>query len=130
MDIPHITFNYLGSSYILIKKGLIGLSPLQLGSVRILMTTIILIIVGWKKIMLIPRKSWKWICFTGFFGTFFPNYLFAYAETVIDSSVAAVLNGMTPLFTLLIGVIFLIQKLNMVKFWSNNWFYGNLNFSI
>ena len=80
------------------------------------MTTIILIIVGWKNIMLIPRKSWKWICFTGFFGTFFPNYLFAYAETVIDSSVAAVLNGMTPLFTLLIGVIFLIQKLNMVKF--------------
>ena len=47
---------------------------------------------------------------------FFPNYLFAFAETVIDSSVAAVLNGMTPLFTLLIGVIFLIQKLNMVKF--------------
>ncbi len=31
-----------GSSYILIKKGLIGLTPLQLGSVRILMTTIIL----------------------------------------------------------------------------------------
>ena len=104
-----------GSSYILIKKGLIGLSPLQLGSVRILMTTIILIIVGWKKIMLIPRKSWKWICFTGFFGTFFPNYLFAYAETVIDSSVAAVLNGMTPLFTLLIGVIFFNSKIKYGK---------------
>ena len=56
MDIPHITFNYLGSSYILIKKGLIGLSPLQLGSVRILMTTIILIIVGWKKLCLFQEN--------------------------------------------------------------------------
>ena len=64
-----------GSSYILIKKGLIGLSPLQLGSVRILMTTIILLIVGWKKIIFIPRRSWKWIVFTGFLGTFFPNNL-------------------------------------------------------
>ena len=104
-----------GSSYILIKKGLIGLSPLQLGSVRILMTTIILLIVGWKKIIFIPRRSWKWIVFTGFLGTFFPNYLFAYAETVIDSSVAAVLNGMTPLFTLIIGVIFFNSKIKMGK---------------
>ena len=104
-----------GSSYILIKKGLIGLSPLQLGSVRILMTTIILLIVGWKKIIFIPRRTWKWIVFTGFLGTFFPNYLFAYAETVIDSSVAAVLNGMTPLFTLIIGVIFFNSKIKMGK---------------
>ena len=51
-------------------------------------------------------RAWKWIIFTGYFGTFFPNYFFAFAETVIDSSVAAVLNGMTPLFTLLIGLVF------------------------
>ena len=94
-----------GSSYILIKKGLVGLSPLQLGSVRILMTTIILGICGWKTLRAIPRASWPWIAFTGFFGTFFPSYLFAFAETVIDSSVAAVLNGMTPLFTMILGVL-------------------------
>ena len=104
-----------GSSYILIKKGLIGLSPMQLGSVRILMTTIILLIVGWKKLVFIPRNSWRWIIFTGFFGTFFPNYLFAYAETVIDSSVAAVLNGMTPLFTLVLGIIFFNSKIKWGK---------------
>mgnify|MGYP000023512588 FL=1 len=95
-----------GSSYILIKKGLVGLTPLQLGSVRILMTTSILLLFGWKQLKTIPKSAWKWIVFTGYFGTFFPSYLFAFAETVIDSSVAAVLNGMTPLFTLLIGVLF------------------------
>ena len=95
-----------GSSYILIKKGLVGLKPLQLGSIRIIITTAILLLFGWKELKSIPMASWKWIAFTGFFGTFFPSFFFAFAETVIDSSVAAVLNGMTPLFTLLIGVFF------------------------
>lgn len=95
-----------GSSYILIKKGLVGLTPLQLGSTRIIMTTVILMIFGWKQLQKIPKNAWKWIILTGFFGTFFPSYLFAFAETVIDSSVAAVLNGMTPLFTLILGLLF------------------------
>jgi drug/metabolite transporter (DMT)-like permease len=94
-----------GSSFILIKKGLIGLTPLQLGSVRIIMTTIILSIFGWKELKNISKSTWPWIIFTGYFGTFFPSFLFAYAETIIDSSVAAVLSGMTPLFTMLLGVV-------------------------
>ena len=81
-----------GSSYILIKKGLVGLKPLQLGSIRIIITTAILLLSGWKELKSIPMTSWKWIAFTGYFGTFFPSFLFAFAETVIDSSVAAVLN--------------------------------------
>lgn len=104
-----------GSSYILIKKGLIGLTPLQLGSIRIVMTTGILLLLGWKQLKQIPRAAWKWIAITGFFGTFFPSYLFAFAETAIDSSVAAVLNGMTPLFTLILGLLFFNTPFKWVK---------------
>ncbi|CAI8325952.1 MAG: putative inner membrane transporter YedA [uncultured Bacteroidota bacterium] len=104
-----------GSSYILIKKGLVGLTPLQLGSTRIIMTTVILMIFGWKQLQKIPKNAWKWIILTGFFGTFFPSYLFAYAETVIDSSVAAVLNGMTPLFTLILGLLFFNSSFKWMK---------------
>ena len=104
-----------GSSYILIKKGLVALTPLQLGSIRILMTTLILSLFGWKQLKKIPIKAWKWIVITGFFGTFFPSYLFAFAETVIDSSLAAVLNGMTPLFTLLLGFFLFNSKLKWIK---------------
>lgn len=104
-----------GSSYILIKKGLVGLTPLQLGSTRILMTTFILLIFGWKQLLHIPKDAWKWIVLTGFFGTFLPSYLFAFAETVIDSSVAAVLNGMTPLFTLILGLLFFKSRFKWMK---------------
>ena len=104
-----------GSSYILIKKGLVGLTPLQLGSTRIVMNTVILMIFGWKQLQKIPKEAWKWIIMTGFFGTFFPSYLFAFAETVIDSSVAAVLNGMTPFFTLILGLLFFNSSFKWMK---------------
>lgn len=99
-----------GSSYILIKKGLVGLSPVQLGSFRILMTTFILLLLGYKSLKGWSLEQWKWMAFTGFFGTFFPSFLFAFSETEINSSVVAVLNGLTPLFTLLIAYLFFQQR--------------------
>jgi len=37
-----------GSSFILIKKGLIGLNPFQLGSLRIIFCAVFLLVVGFK----------------------------------------------------------------------------------
>ncbi len=95
-----------GSSFILIKKGLIGLTPLQLGSFRIIFASIFLIIVGFRSLLRIERGQWKLIILTGFLGSFFPVYFFAFAETEIDSAVASILNATTPLMTLIFGVIF------------------------
>ena len=96
VGLPPHTFFYLGEFIYLIKKGLVGLSPVQLGASRILMTTIILLLVGFKSLRGWSREQWKWMTFTGFFGTFFPSFLFAFSETEINSSVVAVLNGLTP----------------------------------
>ena len=95
-----------GSSYILIKKTLIGLTPLQLGSLRVIFTTLILLIIGFSSLKKIPKDKWKWIFVTGYIGSFFPSFLFAFAQTEIDSGVAAILNSLTPLATLIIGVGF------------------------
>jgi drug/metabolite transporter (DMT)-like permease len=95
-----------GSSYILIKKTLIGLTPLQLGSLRIIFTTIILLAIGFSSLKKIPKNKWKWIFLTGYIGSFFPSFLFAFAQTEIDSGVAAILNSLTPLATLIIGLGF------------------------
>ncbi len=94
-----------GSSFILIKKGLVGLTPVQLGSVRIVFTAFFLLIIGWKSLRTIEKASWKWVIISGVLGTGIPVYLFAYAETEIDSSVAAILNSGVPLLTLILGVI-------------------------
>ena len=94
-----------GSSFILIKKGLVGLSPLQLGSLRIIFASVFLLAIGFKSLSKIPTRLWKYIVLTSLFGTFIPAYLFAIAQTQIDSSVSSILNSLTPLNTLVLGTL-------------------------
>jgi drug/metabolite transporter (DMT)-like permease len=94
-----------GSSFILIKRGLVGLSPMQLGSLRILFSAVFLILIGFKSLTEIKRHQWKYIVLTSFFGTFIPAFLFALAQTQITSSVSSILNSLTPLNTLILGAL-------------------------
>lgn len=94
-----------GSSFILIKRGLVGLTPFQLGALRIIFACIFMIIVGFKSIFKIPLYKWKYVAITSIFGNGLPVFLFAYAQTGIKSSVSGILNSLTPLYTLLIGVL-------------------------
>ena len=93
-----------GSSFILIKKGLIGLSPVELGALRIIFTGFFLFVFGFKSIRIIEKKNWKWIIISGFLGSFFPSFLFAFAETEVDSGVVSILNSLVPLNTILFGL--------------------------
>ena len=94
-----------GSSFILIKRGLAGLNPFQLGSLRIVFAALFLAIIGLKSITTIPSYKWKYIGLTALFGTFLPVYLFSIAQTEIDSSISSILNSLTPLNTLILGVL-------------------------
>ena len=94
-----------GSSFILIKKGLIGLEASQLGSLRIIFSSVFIFIIAWRKIFTIKRIEWKWITISAFLGSFFPAFLFAFAEKEIDSSVASIINSIVPLNTLILGMI-------------------------
>lgn len=94
-----------GSSFILIKKGLIGLDPFQLGSLRIIFCAVFLLVIGFNSLKGIAQHQWKYIAVTSLFGTFIPAYLFAIAETKVSSSICSILNSLTPLNTLILGSI-------------------------
>lgn len=94
-----------GSSFILIKKGLVSLTPMQLGSLRIIFAALFLLLIGFKSLAKIPRFQWKYIALTATLGTFIPAFLFSIAQTQIDSSVSAILNSLTPLNTMILGAI-------------------------
>jgi drug/metabolite transporter (DMT)-like permease len=94
-----------GSSFILIKRGLVGLTPMQLGSLRIIFAGIFLLLLGFKSLSKIPLHQWKYIALTATLGTFIPAFLFSIAQTQIDSSVSAILNSLTPLNTMILGVL-------------------------
>ncbi len=95
-----------GSSFILMKKSLLGLTPIQMGALRIILTSITLMLISFRSIFTLSKKEWYYISLTALLGTFFPAFLFAYAIQNIDSSIASILNSLTPLNTLIIGVIF------------------------
>ena len=94
-----------GSSFILIKKALVGLEADQLGSLRIIFSSIIIILIAWKRLSKITTLEWKWITISAFLGSFFPAFLFAFAEKEIDSAVASIINSIVPLNTVIIGMV-------------------------
>ncbi|SCY36003.1 Permease of the drug/metabolite transporter (DMT) superfamily [Nonlabens sp. Hel1_33_55] len=101
-----------GTSFILIKKALgqdgdgnLTLQPLQLGALRTMVSGVILISIGWNSFAKTRRKDWPWLALSGLLGTFFPAFLFAYAQTEIDSAISAILNSTIPLITLILGAV-------------------------
>lgn len=112
MEHKHLRWVYLftlaiiwGSSFILMKKALIGLTPIQVGALRILITAAFLLLIGFKKIFKIKKRHWYYLTLNALAGTFFPAFLFAYAIDKIDSSIASILNSLTPLNTLIFGAL-------------------------
>jgi drug/metabolite transporter (DMT)-like permease len=113
MENKNLRFVYLtilalvwGSSFILIKRGLVGLNPFQLGALRMVFAAIFLLIIGYKSIAKIQKHHWKYLALTGLLGTFFPIFLFSVAQTQISSAISAILNSLTPLNTLILGIVF------------------------
>lgn len=94
-----------GTSFILIKKGLIGLTPFQVGALRIIFAGLFIIPLGLKGVLKLKLVEWKHIIFTAILGTFIPAFLFAIAQTQVSSSISAVLNSLTPLNTLWVGFV-------------------------
>jgi len=104
-----------GTSFILIKRGLVVFSPIQLGSLRIIITFLALLPLVFKRMKNIKTRDWFIMAFSGLVGSFFPAYLFAFAQEGINSATAGILNSLTPLFALLIGVAFFKFK---AKWWN------------
>lgn len=95
-----------GSSFILMKKALIHLNPIQVGALRIIFTALTLFTIGFKNISKVNKKQWYYISVTAFLGSFFPAFMFAFAVQKIDSSIVSILNSLTPLNTLVVGALF------------------------
>lgn len=98
-----------GSSFILIKRGLDAFSANEVGALRIVAAAVVMIPTAFRKLYTLKKQHFFWIFSVGFFGSLIPSFLFAIAETKLDSSIAGVLNALTPLFTVIVGIIFFHQ---------------------
>ncbi len=95
-----------GSSFILIKKSLLYFSATEVGMLRVVLSFLFLLPVAFLHVRTISKKYFLYLTLSGFIGSLIPALLFAKAQTVIDSGLAGTLNSLTPLFTLLLGILF------------------------
>jgi len=108
-----------GSSFILMKRGLFHegrpvLNGWQMASARLL--------IAW--LALIPwvlryfgelKRHWLPLLGTGLLGNGIPAFLYAMAQTRIDSSLSGMLNSLTPLFTLVVGIAVFATRVRAVQ---------------
>jgi drug/metabolite transporter (DMT)-like permease len=97
------------------KEGLKAFTPYQVASLRMLSAGVILLPFAYKALKIIPSKKMGLVILSGILGNFIPAYLFCIAETQIDSSLAGILNSLTPMFTIIVGVLFFNVKTSMIK---------------
>lgn len=100
-----------GSSFILIKKGLTVYSAPQVAAIRMLSASLFMIPFALSWIRRIDKKYYLLIFVSGFIGSFIPAFLFALAQTKLDSAITGMVNSLTPVFVLIIGVIFYKQRI-------------------
>ncbi len=99
-----------GSSFILIKKGLAVYSSDEVGALRIAISFLVLLPFAITRLSRIRGKDWIYLFIVGLAGSVAPAFLFAKAQTGIDSNLAGILNSTTSLFTLIVGVSFFSLK--------------------
>lgn len=87
------------------KYALVGLTAMQVGSLRVLITAFFLLLIGFRRLFKIQRRHWFYLVLNGFVGSFFPAFLMAYTVEKMDSSVVSILNSLTPLNTLIFGAL-------------------------
>lgn len=104
-----------GASFILIKRGLDALSYVQVAALRIFFSFLILLPFSIKNLKLINRNNFWPLLWCGMLGNFFPAFLYTLSETQITSSLAGILNGLTPFFTVLAGLILFKHKPNVFQ---------------
>ncbi|NOT74745.1 MAG: EamA family transporter [Cyclobacteriaceae bacterium] len=95
-----------GTSFILMKRGLVVFQPQEVAALRVTIAGIVLLPLAILKWKLIKKEHISKLFISGMLGVFIPAFLFVTAQQYISSSVAGILNTLSPLWTMVMGVLF------------------------
>ena len=104
-----------GSVFILIKKTLLVFTPYEIGALRMGISGIVLLKFGLPALRKMTKETMIWVGIAGFFGNFFPTFLFPIAQTQVSSSMAGILDTLVPVFVLILGFLFFGIKSKLIQ---------------
>ena len=94
-----------GSSFMLTKVALHDLPPTTIVAGRIALACVVLVCILVARGVRLPRDlgTWLWFALLGLTGTVLPFLLINLGQVHVDSGLAAIIVGATPLFTILLA---------------------------
>jgi drug/metabolite transporter (DMT)-like permease len=95
-----------GSSFILMKRGLEVFDFIEVATLRIVIAFFSLTPFIFNAIRVVKRQHYFPLAISAFLGNGIPAFLFAKAQTELDSALVGTLNAIVPFFTLILGVYF------------------------
>jgi len=104
-----------GSSFILMKKSLVVFDSVQVASFRLFIAFAVMLPIVVRHFKVLKGPYFWPLLVTGVIGNGIPAFLFAKAQTVLDSSLAGILNSLVPLFALILGWIFFRIRSNWIN---------------
>lgn len=104
-----------GSSFKLMKDSSAGLNPVQIAALRIFSAGLVFVPFALFHIRDIPRSRTGTVILSAVFGNLLPAFLFAASMSRIDGSLGGILNSLTPICVVLVGIIFFRDKIKARK---------------
>ena len=97
------------------KDSSIALSGAQIAGLRIFSAGLIFVPFAFFHFSKIPRQKIGTVILSAVFGNLLPAFLFAIAMTKIDGSLGGILNSLTPICVVVIGITFFKDKIKSQK---------------
>ncbi len=94
-----------GPSFLFIKIAVVEIPPITLAAWRIFVAAIVINIYLYARggTFIKDIQFWKHVTIAGFFAHALPFVLINWGEQFIDSALASILNGLTPIFTIVMA---------------------------
>lgn len=104
-----------GSSFKLMKDSTVALSASQIAALRIFSAGLVFVPFAFFHFPKIPRQKMGTVILSAVIGNLLPAFLFAAAMTKIDGSLGGILNSLTPICVVIIGILFFKDKIKTQK---------------
>jgi len=92
------------------KKGLNVFTPVQVAAIRMSLASLVTLPFGLRLLNKINRSNIVPFMVVAFIGNLIPAFLFSFAQTRVNSSLAGMLNATTPFFALIFALMFFRHK--------------------
>jgi drug/metabolite transporter (DMT)-like permease len=104
-----------GSSFKLMHDSQQGLSASQVAALRIFSAGLVFVPFAFFHFAKIPKNKLGFVILSAIFGNLLPAFLFAIAIIKLDSSLAGILNSLTPICVVVVGIFFFKDKIGSQK---------------